>query len=113
MKILRLLRNIAVLFILMMALLASRTGVQPLQAQNVGYVCYFDSNTVGYNCTFNSDSTCSSLKCKAGQPCNNGVCPKSCGYKPGHNCYVDANNQCRESACNSGSQGFCLNSGCI
>jgi hypothetical protein len=111
MKTLRLLRNIAVLFILVMALLASRPAVQPSRAQNIGYSCYFDSSTVGYNCTFNANGTCDSSKCQPGQPCNNGICPKSCGYKKGHSCYIDANNQCRESACN---RAFgCLNSGCI
>lgn len=113
MKNLRLLRNIAVLFILVMALLSWWSGAQPLRARNTGYTCYFDSSTVGYNCTFNADLTCTSVKCQAGRPCNNGVCPKSCGFgnKPGHNCYIDASNQCRETPCKRGE--LCLNSGCI
>jgi hypothetical protein len=111
MKTLRVLRNVAALFILAMALVASWPGVQLLRAQNTGNVCYSDSNSYGYNCTFNADGTCSSSKCQAGQACNNSVCPnKSCGYKKGKNCYINANNQCRESSC---TKGWCLNSGCV
>ncbi len=71
MKILRLFRNIAALFIFGAALLSSL----PMGAtQPIKNTCYFDSKTVGYNCTFNTDGTCSSSRCKSGQPCNNGVC---------------------------------------
>jgi len=72
MKTLRLARNIAALFILGVALLASQTGVGLSQAAN----------------------------------------GKSCGYKPGHSCYIDSNNQCRESGCGRSPFG-CPNSGCI
>ena len=69
MRTLRLVRNIEVLFIVVMALLARWPGAQPLPARNTGYTCYFDSTSVGYNCTFNADLTCSSVKYQAGQPC--------------------------------------------
>jgi len=113
MKTLRVLRNVAALFILAMALVASRPGVQLLRAQNTGYTCYSDSSSYGYNCTFNFDLNCSSSKCQAGQPCNNSVCPKSCGYKKGTNCYIDANNHCKESGCGGKSVFGCTNSGCV
>lgn len=108
MKTLRLVRNVAVLFILLMALLYSR---QPLHAQSVGNSsCIFGSGTVGYNCTLNANGTCNSSKCEAGQPCNNGVCLQGCVYKKGHSCQFDASGHCHESPCGRGF--FCFNSGC-
>ena len=79
MKTLRLLRNIAVLFMLVMALLASRPRV--LRASN-------PNKTAGSG--------------------------KACGFanKPGHNCYIDASGNCKESPCNRSTFG-CLNSGCV
>jgi hypothetical protein len=113
MKTLRVLRNVAALFIIAMALVASWPGAQLLRVHANGS-CYFDSASVGYNCSLNSDFTCSSSKCKAGYPCNNGVCvAKSCGYKKGSNCYIDANNHCKESGCGGKSIFGCTNSGCI
>ena len=112
MRTLRLLRNVSVLFILAMAVLAFRSGAETLRAQNTGYNCISDSNTNGYNCTFDSNRMCSSSKCKAGDTCNNMICPKSCGYKKGSSCYIDANGHCREGGCGKNAFG-CLNSGCI
>lgn len=71
MKTLRLVRNIAVLFILVMGLLASRPG--PAVAQTTG---------------------------------------KSCGFKPGHSCFIDASGNCQQKRC-SRNDFFCLNSGCV
>jgi len=87
MKTLRVLRNIAALTIIAVSLIASRARA----AGTTAYTCYNDgSTTIGYNCTFNSDGSCSSSKCKAGEPCNNYICgnpisdknchPKGCGY---------------------------------
>ncbi len=72
MKTLRLVRNIAVLFILAVSLLASRPSMG--STKDPKFICLFDSSTIGYNCTFNSDGTCSSSKCKAGEACNNAKC---------------------------------------
>ena len=73
MKTLRLVRNIALLFILVTALLASRPGVAVSHAAG----------------------------------------GKSCGaYKPGRNCYIDANGNCQEHLCGRNNP-FCYNTGCM
>jgi hypothetical protein len=113
MRTLRLLRNVSVLFILAMAVLAFRSGAETLPAHNPGSSCVSTSNTNGYNCTFDSNGMCSSSKCKAGDTCNNMVCSsKSCGYKKGSSCFIDANGRCKEGGCGKSAFG-CLNSGCI
>lgn len=72
MKTLRMVRNIAVLFILAMTFLASKSGVGVAHAAG----------------------------------------GKSCGYKPGHSCYIDyPSGDCKEYRCPT--KGFCLNSGCV
>jgi hypothetical protein len=39
---------------------------------------------------------------------------RTCGYKMGFNCYIDANNQCREHHyTDRGGYGICFNSGCM
>ncbi len=73
MKTLRMLRNIAVLFVLAMAFLASKSSVGVAHAAS----------------------------------------GKSCGYKLGHNCWIDASGNCRESGCNKGDIFGCPNSGCM
>lgn len=71
MKTLRLVRNIAALFLLVMALLASRPG--PAVAHTTG---------------------------------------KSCGFKRGFTCSIDASGNCQEERC--GPRDFlCLNIGCV
>lgn len=72
MKTLRLLRNIAALFILAMALLASRPGLRIMYADNKT-VCFYPGKT-GFNCNFDSNGNCYETKCVAGQPCSNGGC---------------------------------------
>ncbi len=70
MKTLRLLRNIAALFILTVGLLASQPAAGPPHTT------------------------------------------KSCGYKKGHSCWIDASGQCRESGCAKSPYG-CPDSGCL
>jgi hypothetical protein len=71
MKVLRVVRNIAVLFIFGMALLFSRPGVQSLHAQN-GAWCMLK---FGYNgCEFDANGNCSDTKCVAGQSCTDTGC---------------------------------------
>lgn len=67
MKTLRLGRNIAVLFILAMALLAWRPGVGVSHAAS-GKVCFFKP---GYNCTYttNNGGNCQEDRCQKGQSC--------------------------------------------
>jgi hypothetical protein len=61
MNTLRLLRNIAALFILVMGLLALRPGVGVSHAAVVGYICQYKP---GYNgCTFDANGHCSDTKC--------------------------------------------------
>ena len=70
MKTLRLIRNIAVLFILVMGLLASR----PVAAHAGNKtICFYPGKT-GFNCNFDSSGNCFETKCVAGQPCSNGGC---------------------------------------
>ncbi len=85
MKTLRLLRNIAALFILAVSLLASRPSMG--STKDPKYICLFDSSTIGYNCTFNSDFTCSSSKCKAGEACNNAKCVDDTTFKCKKSCF--------------------------
>lgn len=70
MKTLRLLRNIAVLFIFVMALLAFRPSVSRADNKTV---CYYPGKT-GFNCNFDSSGNCFETKCVPGQPCSNGSC---------------------------------------
>lgn len=82
MKALRLLRNIAVLFILAMALLAFRPSVSRAGNKTV---CYYPGKT-GFNCNFDSSGNCFETKCVSGQLCSNGGCaapppPPKCGHK--------------------------------
>ena len=70
MKTLRLLRNIAVLFMLVMALLAGRPGASRADNKTV---CYYPGKT-GFNCNFDSSGNCFETKCIAGQPSSNGGC---------------------------------------
>jgi hypothetical protein len=58
MEILRLIRNIAVLFILVVALFASRPGVGVSHAGQK--VCFFK---IGYNCSINSNGNCAESRC--------------------------------------------------
>lgn len=75
MEILRLLRNIAVLFILLMALLASRSGVstpKPAEAC-VGAV------KSGYSCSvvfLNGRWKCTEIKCPSTESCADNRCAK-------------------------------------
>lgn len=71
MKTLRIVRNIAALFILMIALLALRLGVGVAHANPKA--CFFK---VGYNCSIDKNGNCSSQKC-TGASCNNAACSKS------------------------------------
>lgn len=72
MKTLRLVRNIAVLFLLAMALLASKPTVS--QASNPNkHICTIPGKT-GFNCNFDSNGNCFETKCVAGQPCENASC---------------------------------------
>ncbi len=71
MKILRLLRNLAALFILGAALLALRPA--PVAANNSKF-CFLK---LGYNgCTFDKNGNCSDTKCEPGQPCLDSGCVK-------------------------------------
>lgn len=70
MKTLRIFRNIAVLFILAMALLAFHTGVSRASNKTV---CYY-AGKIGFNCNFDSTGNCYETKCVAGQPCSDGAC---------------------------------------
>jgi hypothetical protein len=72
MKVLRLFRNIAVLFILLVALLVSRPGVGTSHATEK-FICVYPGKT-GFNCNFDSSGNCFETKCEAGQPCSNGSC---------------------------------------
>lgn len=69
MKILRLLRNIAALFILIMAVLALRPGVGVAHAKS----CFLRP---GYNCTIDKNGNCTAQKCKDFNFCNNEGCGK-------------------------------------
>ena len=71
MKTLRLLRNIAALFILVAALLVYWPGVGSLQASN-GKSCL--GTKVGFNCGYDSNGNCSETKCVPGQACANAGC---------------------------------------
>ncbi len=74
MKALRIVRNVAALFILVVALLASRPGVRLLHADNPHkYICFYPGKT-GFNCNFDSTGNCYETKCEAGQPCTDGSC---------------------------------------
>lgn len=70
MRTLRLLRNFAVLFIFVMALLAFRPSVSRADNKTV---CYYPGKT-GFNCNFDSSGNCFETKCVAGQPCSDGSC---------------------------------------
>jgi hypothetical protein len=72
MKTLRLLRNIAALFIFGAALLVPR----PTEAASP-WICGSSSLTVGLNCFIDSNGVCNTQSCISGQPCNNSKC-----YKP-------------------------------
>ena len=75
MKTLRIVRNIAVLFLLVVALLAARPGLGKAHPQ---YVCGYD---VGRNCTFNFLSgDCSDSPCKKGQTCSDSGCVRFCPF---------------------------------
>ena len=74
MKTLRLLRNIAVLFILLMALLASRPGVGVLHAAKPieGCVGAFKS---GFNCSIDyATGKCTETKCASKGSCADNRC---------------------------------------
>jgi hypothetical protein len=76
MKTLRLLRNIAVLFILVMAFLASRPGVGLLRAATTikGCVGAFKS---GFTCSVNtSTGVCTETKCADPKNCADNRCAK-------------------------------------
>lgn len=72
MKTLRLLRNIAVLFILLMALLALRPGLGISRADS-GKGCFFK---LGYNCTYttNNGGNCQDSPCQKGGSCTDSGC---------------------------------------
>jgi hypothetical protein len=81
MKTLRLLRNLAALFILAAALLVPRSSA----AAGTGNTCLFSSSTIGWNCVLNSNGTCSGAKCTPGRPCSNSQCvtwPSQCFHPP-------------------------------
>ena len=70
MKTLRLLRNIAVLFILVMGLLASRPG--PAVAHAAGKSCGFK---LGHGCRFDKSGHCQNISCAKFDPfCPNTGC---------------------------------------
>ena len=76
MRTLRLLRNIAALFILVAALLVSQPGVGLSHADNKA--CF---NKVGKNCSFDfTTGECKDSPCVKGQPCNNTGCVKFCFF---------------------------------
>jgi hypothetical protein len=83
MKTLRLVRDIAALFILVMSLVAFRPGVS---RANNKTVCFYPGKT-GFNCNFDSSGNCFETKCVAGQPCTDGSCsvppspPPICKHK--------------------------------
>lgn len=72
MKTLRLLRNIALLFILLMGLLAWKPGLGVSQAAG-GKGCFFKP---GYNCTFttNNGGNCQDHPCQKGESCYDEGC---------------------------------------
>jgi len=71
MKALRLLRNIAVLFILVMVWPALHPKVS--RAKTDGYICVQPGKT-GFNCSFDSIGECFETKCEAGQACEDASC---------------------------------------
>ena len=73
MKTLRLLRNIAVLFILVMALFASRPGVRALRADVVRGCVLIKP---GFNCISVGRGECQTNQCRPGQSCTNTACGK-------------------------------------
>ncbi len=78
MKKLRLLRNIAALFILLAALLVPRPGVGLSHADNKA--C-FNFNKVGKNCSMDfTTGECKESPCVKGQPCNNTGCVNFCFF---------------------------------
>lgn len=82
MRSLRLVRNIAGLFILMIGLLAYHPSVSRASNKTV---CYYPGKT-GFDCNFDSSGNCFETKCVPGQPCSNGGCaspppPPKCGHK--------------------------------
>lgn len=70
MKTLRLLRNLALLFILVMAL--PGLGLSR-QERNKGCTVF----SPGSNCSSNPNGDCTTSKCKVGQPCSNSECGKN------------------------------------
>jgi hypothetical protein len=80
MKTLRLLRNIAALFILVAAMLVwgPRLG---LSGSRGGY-CVSSSSTIGWNCVSNTNGGCSGNKCTPGTPCNDTQCQISIHFPP-------------------------------
>ncbi len=84
MKALRLLRNIAALFIIAVALFGSQLGVGLARAASQKNVCYYPGKT-GFNCNFDySTGNCYETKCVAGQPCTDGSCAAAPNPKPPH-----------------------------
>ncbi len=80
MKTLRLLRNIAALFILVAALLGSWPGVELLHAGNTQFAC-LNFNKPGKNCSINNTTGgCTESECVKGQPCENTGCVKFCFF---------------------------------
>jgi len=79
MKTLRLLRNLAALFILGAALVVSQAGVGLSHAVN-NKAC-FNFNKVGKNCSFDfTTGECKESPCVKGQPCNNTGCVDFCFF---------------------------------
>lgn len=70
MKTLRLLRNVAVLFILLVIL--PGLGLSHQESKK-GCSIY----KPGYSCSSNPNGDCTESKCKAGQPCTNSACLKN------------------------------------
>jgi hypothetical protein len=74
MKTLRLLRNIAVLFILVMALLASRPGLG-VSSAHAGKSCGPVGSKKGFICTIDASGNCVEFHCgKSDLACNNSGC---------------------------------------
>ena len=72
MKNLRMVRNVAALFILAMALLgATRPGTGTSQKACLG-------TKLGFNCSYDANGNCHTTKCRAGSGCSNSVCANFC-----------------------------------
>ncbi len=70
MKTLRIARNVAALFILLMGLLAAQPGVGRVQANSRGCGLKFGAN----GCFFTANGTCQETKCVKGGPCADWGC---------------------------------------